>query len=89
MELSLFNHLIGRHPQTTRVMFDNSVMTNDKGLDSRDLVIIYNLTMFERESKREEAKRNDIEVLSKLEDLEVDDLVQHPLCELLESSANT
>ena len=83
MKLSLFEHLVKRHPMTTEVLFDNTITTNGKGLDSRDLVIIYDLTMFEKESQREEFDNgtNDIAVLSILDDIDADDLIQHPTCE--------
>ena len=82
MQVSLFTHLVERHPMTTRVLFDNTIATNGKGLDSRDLVIIYDLTMFEKETERDPG--NDIAVLSFLDDIiedeEVDKLIQHPTC---------
>ena len=86
-ESSLFTHLVEHNPRTTQVLFDQSLTTNGHNLNSSELVVIWNLAMFKRESEREESKGNDIAVLSKLEDLEgadsIDELILHPTCENL------
>ena len=86
-ESSLFTHLVEHNPRTAQVLFDQSLTTNGHNLNSSELVVIWNLAMFEKESEREESKGNDIAVLSKLEDLEgadsIDELILHPTCENL------
>ena len=52
---SAFNSLIKQNTDASKVVLDNFIATNDKEMDSSDLLLVYNLNFF-KEGKHEMSK---------------------------------
>ena len=78
---SCFDRFVDRNPDCGRVLLDERITTNGQDLDSNDLLIVFDLGLFQPELKGRVGYKNSDEVaaLSQLVSLKLYNLLVHPI----------
>ena len=80
---TVFEKMLSRHSHTCKALMNSCIDTNGHELESNDLLIVYDLGMFQNESISVDDKSNEMAAHSKLIQSNDIGLLTHPISELM------